>query len=115
MNDISELSCVERSLLLYAETCVVDHGGLLEAARMNREDIAALENYQEHGVLTFGRIPFYMVEEIESGHWKPTHWVTFTDRAWAMAHGLRRHIAETRTSATRNKVDAALTTRDINA
>lgn len=82
------LTRTERSILLYAETTLVDHGGLMEGVRMNADDHAALDSMQERGLLTWGRVPgrtlgTYIARNI-------THWVEFTDAGWASAHQARR-------------------------
>jgi len=106
--DLETLTKAEKSILLYAETCMVDGGGLLESRRMNGEDFVALGKYQTQSVLKFGRIPFRAIEAAKSYRREPTHWVTFTDRAWEIAHALRRQRAETQPGNTRKMVDAAI-------
>ncbi len=103
----TELTRAERSILLYAETCVVDGSGLMAGARMNEEDIAALKKFREAGVLDFGRIPFHTVNELRQPSVKLTHWVTFRDAAWELAHALRRERAK-QIGPNRRMVDEAL-------
>lgn len=105
--DIEALSKTERSILLYAETVCVDYGGLLEAQRMNSDDIDALRKFQADGILTFGRIPSWVLDEVQVGSRRPTYWITLTDAAWDLAHALRRKRSE-KASVSRAKVDAAL-------
>jgi hypothetical protein len=103
----------QRSILLYAECCVVDYGGLLEGVRMNIQDIRALRQFQEAGLLSFGRIPSSVIDELRQlfpGR-RPTHWVKFTDAAWSLAHAVRRWRAETSASRSRQIVDEALAER----
>lgn len=77
----------QRSLLMYAETCAVDHGGLLEGSKMNAADLAALSTLADGGILTFGRIPGRLVGTFR----RPiTHWCDLTEAGWALAHQLRR-------------------------
>lgn len=104
--DIDALTKVERSIILYAETCCVDAGGLLEGERMNADDMTALRKFADAGILTFGRIPARLLESL-SGLRLPTHWITFTDEAWQLAQALRRRCAA-QGSASRKKVDEAL-------
>ncbi len=101
----------ERSILLYAETCVVDFAGLLEGKRMNSDDIEALKKFEAAGILTFGRIPARVLGSMVSR--ECTHWVEFADAAWTLAHALRRQAAEkSKTSSTNyKKVRAALDER----
>ena len=105
------LTKTERSILAYAECCLVDYGGLLEGRRMNEDDIAALRKFQDAGILTFGRIPFHTMETLVRVDRHPTHWITFTDAAWDLAHAVRRLRAQV-DSVNRKKVDAALAERE---
>ena len=68
-------------------------------------DIAALKKFQSEGLLSFGRIPARLLNSLR--HRQATHWVTFHDRAWTLAHQLRRKRAE-RIGPDREKVNAAL-------
>lgn len=105
------LTKTERSILLYAETCVVDYAGLLEGERMNGDDIEALKKFAAAGILKFGRIPARLLGSMISR--KCTYWIEFTDAAWALAHTLRRQAAERSKTASSNykKVRAALDER----
>ena len=105
---LDELTRDEKSVLLYAETCLVDGGGLMAGARMNEADIAALKRFREAGVLDFGRIPFHTLNELIQPAVKLTHWVRFHESAWQLAHALRRQRAANSQSTNRKKVDAAL-------
>lgn len=109
--DIDTLSKSERGILLYAETCLVDFGGLLEGRRMNNADIDALKKFQQAGVLEFGRIPLKTLGMLMKAGREPTYWVTFNDASWALAHALRRHRAAQGNSGNRKMVDAALAER----
>lgn len=92
MIDISTMTKDEKSIILYAETCIVDKGSLMEGARMNAADHEALKRFQAAGILTYGRIlsccptPSHFSSQ-------PTHWVRFTDEAWTLATALRRQRA----------------------
>lgn len=96
----------ERSMLVYAETCVVDYSGLLEGQRMNRADMEALKKFKAAGLLDYGRIPAALLDR----SYGKTHWVTFNESAWTLAHQLRRVRAQ-QISTTRKAVDAALAER----
>lgn len=78
----------QRSILMYAETCAVDHGGLLEGIRMNTADLSALKELAEAGILTYGRIPGKLLGTFRVR--QATHWCDLTDAGWTLAHGLRR-------------------------
>ena len=112
--DVTTLTKVERSIVLYAESCSVDYGGLLEGRRMNNDDLVALRKFTEAGLLTFGRIPSELLAPLSDYGRAPTHWITFTEAAWQLAHALRRERAA-RGSASRTKVDAALAERATEA
>ncbi len=105
---VGALTRDEKSILLYAETCLVDGGGLMAGARMNEADIAVLKKFRSCGILDFGRIPFHTIKELVQPAVPFTHWVTFHDRAWELAHALRRQRASNGQSSNRKKVDAAL-------
>lgn len=109
--DITTLTKVERSIILYAESCSVDYGGLLEGVRMNNDDLTALRKFQDAGLLSFGRIPAKLLRPLSDFGRNPTYWITFTDDAWQLASALRRQRAE-RGSASRAKVDEMLAERD---
>jgi hypothetical protein len=102
------LTKTERSILLYAETCVVDYAGLLEGQRMNNDDIEVLKKFEAAGILKFGRIPARVLGSMVSR--QCTHWVEFTEAAWNLAHALRRQMAEKSKTVSANykKVRAAL-------
>lgn len=106
--DPAMLTKVQRGILLYAETCLVDQGGLLQGVRMNAVDHEALTEFAALGILQYGRIPFKTIETLAHNSAGPyTHWITFTDAAWALAHQLRRRVASME-RPNRRKVDAAL-------
>lgn len=106
---MQELTKAERSTLAYAETCVVDASGLLVGERMNADDLNALKKFRDQGLLDFGRIPARLLGELT----KPgaglhyTHWVTFHDGAWELAHQVRRQRAQ-QIGPNRRKVNAEL-------
>jgi hypothetical protein len=105
--DISNLTKTERSLLLYAECCCVDHGGLLVGARMNTDDIVALRKFKQLGMLDFGRIPAAM---LTGGLMGETHWVTLCDSGWSLATRLRIGRAA-KSTAKRRQVNDLLAER----
>lgn len=90
MERVAELTRDERSVLLYAESCMVDQGGLLEGARMNASDFEALNKFQAEGLLIWGRIPGAMLGKHGFSKSSPTHWVRFATEAWALAAELRQ-------------------------
>lgn len=76
-----------RSILLYAECCAVDNGGMLEGKRMNGEDYKNLDALEGAGYLTWGRIPSGL---IGSNHLECTHFVALSHKGWDLAHKCRR-------------------------
>lgn len=84
----------ERSFLLYAETCAVDHGGLLEGEKMNREDHEAAVRMVNTGLIRYGRMPSRL---LNSPYGKNrTHYVELTESGWVLAQLLRRERADRR-------------------
>ena len=88
----------EESLLLYLETCVVDHGGEVEGSHMNKEEYGIAHRWHETGFIAFGRLPAKSImregKRGSSTSRRATNWVRFSGAAWAEAHRLRRERAE---------------------
>lgn len=78
----------ERSLLLYLETCIVDHDGRVNSASMNSADREIVAGWVECGFIEYGRIASEFVTR-DGGNW-----VTFSDDAWLAAHKERRARGE---------------------
>jgi hypothetical protein len=92
MGDV-QLDREETSLLLYLETCAVDHGGRVDARHMNAEDMVRAKTMQERdGLLRFGRILSAEIQRVHLSHhpFKGTHWVELTDAGWSAAHAARK-------------------------
>ena len=83
-------------LLLYLETCFVDKAGRVMVSLMNPDEFAQAKKWNDEGLIGFGRI--VAKDCTEDGG---SHWVTFTDKAWEIAHAARRAKAE-RTQKTKN-------------
>ncbi|WP_186187936.1 hypothetical protein [Burkholderia gladioli] len=108
---IETLSRAQKSILLYAETCLVDYGGLLEGRRMNQDDMDALKALAYAGSISFGRVPGSLLSEIRDRTGRHvTHWITFNDVAWNLTHAIRRERAS-KGSASRKAVDEYLAER----
>lgn len=92
----SDMTQAGRRALMYAETCLVGAGGLMERARLCDDDVLALEGLRAAGIVGFGVIPSDVSLKImrDTGR-RPHYWITFTDLAWQMAHTLRREMAGT--------------------
>lgn len=88
----SELTKDQKSMLTYIETCVVDHGGTLEAARMNAADHEAMKDLKSLKLIDHGRMPSEFLRV--HGARKCAHWAVLTDAGWEVAHKLRRERAE---------------------
>jgi len=85
----------ERSIILYLETCLVDGNGKAAGARMNDVDFKNIERFVEEGLIKFGRLPFKEIEKMRGNFAVvPTHWIRFSEEAWAIAHKLRRERAD---------------------
>ena len=83
-----DLSKDQRTLLLYLETCVVDHAGRVNGQHMNDGDFAQAAQWDREGFVGFGRVASECVNQYGA------HWVEFTDESWAAAHAERRARAE---------------------
>ncbi len=76
-------------LLLYLESCAVDHGGLVDVTKLTDPDMFQAIAWNEGGLIGFGRVKL-----TEPPDGIPTHWVELSERCWAMAHRLRKETAE---------------------
>lgn len=79
----------QESLLLYLETCAVDHCGRVDLRHMNNDDFEQARKWHEEGFIEFGRIE-PRDRELRRG----ANWVRLPAGAIAMAHRLRRERAE---------------------
>lgn len=104
---IDNLSDDQRRLLLYVESCCVEHGGLMESQRLNHGDHGPLDQLEGSCILTWGRIPSRLLGQFQRN---VTHWCDLTDAGWALAHQLRRQQAAKPDEA-RAQVNAALAER----
>ena len=86
---VHEESCytgtkVQKSLLLYLETCIVDKSARVNLQHMNDEDVEQAETWNEAGFIGYGRI---IANDCTA---TGCMWVTFSDSAWEAAHRERR-------------------------
>lgn len=72
------------SLLLYLETCAVDHAGRVNMARMNADDFRQAEEWAKAWFIQFGRIASKHINR------DGARWVTLSDEAWKQAHEHRK-------------------------
>lgn len=96
MHNAENMTKDEKSLLLYIETCMVDHYGRLESQRMNTADFENLEKWKKEGFISFGRLKYRYIAAIQKMGiaYKPTHLVRLSEEAWILAHTLRHERAE---------------------
>lgn len=87
------LTRTEKSLLMYVETRIVDHDGLLGDQHLNTEDRIALHSLQyEADFLRSGRVPSeYLAQASRFG--KCSTWAHLTEKGWEAVHRLRRERA----------------------
>ena len=81
---LSEMSRDERSLLLYFESRAVDHGGLVDARRINDSDFKLAQGWDTQGFVSFGRLASEYLTAQSS------HWCHLSQEAWELAHEERR-------------------------
>lgn len=82
---MEDFTKIQRSLILHAETRLVDCGGRLNIRLLNKNDYKALEQLQEKGLLRFGRIKHDFIHNPD----EPI-WVEFTHELLELAAELRR-------------------------
>lgn len=89
----------EANILLYLETCLVDHRGFLQPVRMNSIDWTIMERWKKDKLIDFGRRAYKNITKYPAGAGGArTHWVQFTDKAWTLAYRYRRERAERHTA-----------------
>lgn len=91
--NISEFDRQEKSILLYAEDCIVNNLGRMNPLKMNELDFLNLKKMKEEGLLDFGRLPFHEIERLQKYFNKltlPTHWVSFTDDSLSLTWLMRK-------------------------
>lgn len=72
----------ELSLLLYLETCAVDHSGRVSQEKLNDEEREIIKAWTKSGYIAFGRICIKSIVE-------RTHWVLLSMDATRDAHAER--------------------------
>lgn len=81
----------EERLLLYCETCAVDHDGRIDIRHLNSDDVAIMEKWDHTGFVESGRIAFNSFVQ-QAG--KRSRWCRLSDLAWLVAHRERKLRAE---------------------
>lgn len=94
----------EESLLLFFETCLVDHGGEVKTVHMNDADFAIAGRWHDRGYIAWGRMRGKWIvsqrakavtgPDLRTRSTAVTHWVRFSGEAWRDAARLRRERAE---------------------
>jgi len=85
---LSEMSKDERSILLYIECCAVDYGGLVDARKINKEDLEILKSWDKSGFVSFNRIGFDSLQTLVDKN--KSYLVALSEDAWKFAHEERR-------------------------
>jgi len=98
MKTRKDVNGVERSkdffsLVLFLETCLVDYGGTVVTARMNKDDFIIAEDMVEAGLITFKRLPGSYVFDKKKNLRHVSSRVEFSDKMWEIAHKERRDRA----------------------
>ncbi len=84
MYNLDGMNKDEKSLLLFLETCAVDHGGLVCVLYMNDNDIEITKNWNNNEFVLFGRIQFSDI--VNSGGKTYSHWCLLSQKAFELAH-----------------------------
>ncbi len=88
---MKELDINEARLLLYCETCAVDHEGRMDACDLNGADLTILEGWRDDGFVESGRVASEFMSEL---HVQRSHWCRLSEEAWQEAHRQRQLRAE---------------------
>lgn len=112
----------ERNLLMYLETRLVDHQGLVNELQMNDEDRAIARRWNEEGFLQYGRVPAQFLgmraSSDRTARAKKTReffsregitWVRFSDQAWRFAARARQERSQAWIRQLGHTVSPALT------
>ena len=95
----------EASLLLFFEASIVEHSGAVQSARMNDEDRAITEKWNEEGFIVYRRLPaHYITDTVHQGATRATHYVSFSEEAFAVAQRLRIERARRKVEAFMKKM-----------
>ncbi|RWR30447.1 hypothetical protein D2T29_12300 [Sinirhodobacter populi] len=88
---LEEMSRDAKSLLLFFETCAVDHGGLVRESAMNADDFSIAEEWRDTG---YARLERVRAADLATNGTDRRNYVVFlSDRAFNDAHALRRERA----------------------
>lgn len=79
----------QENLLMYLETCLVDHRGRVAGCKLNADDHDQIDKWIEDGLVRFGRLP----SQEGDRRFGNTHWVRFRDDAWGIVAQARKDRA----------------------
>ena len=91
MIDKKTLNKDERNLLLFFETCLVDHNGKVATRHMNEIDFAIAKKWTDEGFVSFKRLPLAEVEDRLT--YSLAYKVLFSEHAFDITHTLRKERA----------------------
>ena len=82
----------EKNLLMYLETCCVDHDGLMDGRKVNAAEMEWMKEWAEIGLITIKRLPASIVcsEKNRTRQYQVSHLVSLSEEAWDVAHKERR-------------------------
>lgn len=86
------LTPTETNLLLFLETCAVDHMGGVDVAHMNAEDMEIARRWDTERFVRFGHLPIGDHKNV-AGYCR-THYVVLGDAAWQEVGAARKARAE---------------------
>ena len=78
----------EKSMLLFAECCVVDNGGIYQSERTNADDREVMDRWKAEGFIDHGRVSSEFLTATRRV------WITLSPEAMALAQELRRERAD---------------------
>jgi len=88
MKTLQHMTRQEISLLLYFESCAVDHNGKVHSERISDNEREIAKRWSDEGFIQFGRIALQYARGCE------TSWVFLSDEAWSLAHEERKTRAK---------------------
>lgn len=80
----------ERSLIVYLETRMVDHSGVVNLAHLNDTDRTTIEGWVARGLIEWGRLTDASIKNSDGRTKIETHWVILSEEALDIAYAERR-------------------------
>lgn len=85
----------QENLLMFFETCMVDHVGNVSGEHMNEADFKQARQWTKDSFLEFRRYKMAQIRQKSATTSRATtHWVTLGDEAWTLAHKARRERSD---------------------